>query len=153
MRINLKIEGDYRNGNFICFLITLERDKFRLPILLTAEQSNLSLESDDPLEAILPLKNILSDSGFTIFQTINIVHGDNSNEQVNFLSRNNKVTEEPWYQDITVVDLCYTNPENPNNSNIVLKSSGGHEFIIYTESDSMLPIDSFKILNSIFNQG
>ena len=153
MRINLKIEGDYKNGNFICFLITLERDKFRLPILLTAEQSNLSLESDDPLEAILPLKNILSDSGFTIFQTIHIIHGDNSNNQVNFLSNNNKVTEKPWYQDITLIDLSYTNPDNPNKSNIVLKSSGGHEFIIYTESDSMLPIDSFKILNSIFNQG
>ena len=69
-KINLKIEGDYELGKFTIFLVVLERGKIRLPIFLTAEQTNLGIESDDPFEPIKQLKLILLRSGFSIFQTI-----------------------------------------------------------------------------------
>ena len=82
-KINLRIEGDYESGLFSMFLIEIERNNIGIPIFLTSEQTNLGLEDpEEPFEPIMEMLNILLDSGFSIYQTIEIVNGDDSNEQL-----------------------------------------------------------------------
>ena len=85
-KINLRIEGDYESGFFSMFLIEIERNNISIPIFLTSEQTNLGLEDpEEPFEPIMEMLNILLDSGFSIYQTIEIVNGDDSNEQLEFV--------------------------------------------------------------------
>jgi hypothetical protein len=152
VKINLTIEGDHENGKFSMFLVTLKRDEFEVTILLTAEQTNLAFEYDDPFEPILELKNILADGGFSVFQTIQIINGDNSDEQLEFEAAFNEITEDPWQDEITPIEMKFTNTDDPENGNIELLSACGHEFTIYTESDEMLPTETVQTLRLILNQ-
>ena len=139
-KINLKIEGDYELGKFTIFLVVLERGKIRLPIFLTAEQTNLGIESDDPFEPIKQLKLILLRSGFSIFQTIEIMHGDESCQQLEFEANFNETSEEGFKLDIQPINLKYTNLEDPKNGNIELQSR------VYSEKESMRLLHSFSFI-------
>ena len=152
MKINLKIEGDHEDNRFLMFLIILEKSGNSVPIALTAKQTNLAVEYDEDFEPILELKNILLESGFSIYQTINIINGDGSNKQLDFEASFNKSTEKTRSNKITNIDISYTNPSNPDEGNIIIKSAKGSEFTIYTEADEMLPTETAKKLKVILNQ-
>lgn len=150
-KINLRIEGDHEFGVFSMFLIEIERNSIRIPIFLTSEQTNLGLEDpEEPYEAIMELMNILLDSGFSIHQNIEIVNGDNSNEHHEFVENFNDRIDNGWVSEIQPINIKFSNPEDPENSNIELESLGGHFYTIYTESNDMSTIEMVEKLNVIF---
>ncbi|MAJ07154.1 MAG: hypothetical protein CL827_09910 [Crocinitomicaceae bacterium] len=150
-KINLRIEGDHEFGVFSMFLIEIERNSIRIPIFLTSEQTNLGLEDpEEPHEAIMELMNILLDSGFSIHQNIEIVNGDNSNEHHEFVENFNDRIDNGWVSEIQPINIKFSNPEDPENSNIELESLGGHFYTIYTESNDMSTIEMVEKLNVIF---
>lgn len=150
-KINLRIEGDHEFGVFSMFLIEIERNSISIPIFLTSEQTNLGLEDpEEPFEAIMELMNILLESGFSIHQNIEIVNGDNSNEHHEFVENFNDRIDNGWVSEIQPINIKFSNPEDPENSNIELESLGGHFYTIYTESNDMSPIEMVEKLNIIF---
>ena len=152
MKINLKIEGDHEDNRFLMFLVMLERAGNSVAIALTAQQTNLAVEYNEDFKPILELKKILLESGFSIYQTINIINGDESSNQLDFEVSFNKSTEKTLSNKITKIDISYTNPSNPDEGNIIIRSARGHEFTIYTEADEMLPTETAKKLEVILNQ-
>ncbi len=150
-KINLRIEGDHEFGVFSMFLIEIERNSISIPVFLTSEQTNLGLEDpEEPFEAIMELMNILLESGFSIHQNIEIVNGDNSNEHHEFVENFNDRIDNGWVSEIQPINIKFSNPEDPENSNIELESLGGHFYTIYTESNDMSPIEMVEKLNIIF---
>ena len=150
-KINLRIEGDHEFGVFSMFLIEIERNSIIIPIFLTSEQTNLGLEDpEEPFEAIMELMNILLESGFSIHQNIEIVNGDNSNEHHEFVENFNDRIDNGWVSEIQPINIKFSNPEDPENSNIELESLGGHFYTIYTETNDMSPIEMVEKLNIIF---
>ena len=85
MKINLKLSGDHLDGKFTLYSCEIEREGYSVNILLSAEQMNAAAEYDDPFEAVLELQNIMTDSGFTILQTVNVENGDGSIEELEFV--------------------------------------------------------------------
>tara|TARA_B100000945_G_C20258900_1_gene538287 strand:+ start:381 stop:842 length:462 start_codon:yes stop_codon:yes gene_type:complete len=151
-KINLTIEGDYESGFFSMFLIEIERNNISIPIFLTSEQTNLGLEDpEEPFEPIMEMLNILLDSGFSIFQTIEIVNGDDSNEQLEFVESFNNRTDKGWVSEIQPINIKFSNPKDPENSNIELESVGGHFYTIYTESNDLSPLEMVERLKIILN--
>ena len=147
--ISLNIEGDYENGSFTMFSLNLKRNGFNLPILLTAKQTNLAIQYDDPFEPILELRNILLESGYSIAQHIEIINGDDSKDQMRFLKEFNTITE-AWNKETQSINLTFSNGKNPDDSNIVLESIGaGYTFTIYTEANDETPTELMSILKSI----
>ena len=105
-KINLRIEGDYESGFFSMFLIEIERNNISIPIFLTSEQTNLGLEDpEEPFEPIMEMLNILLDSGFSIYQTVEIVNGDDSNEQLEFIESFNNRTDKGWVSEIQPINI------------------------------------------------
>ena len=152
-KINLKIEGDHEFGLFSMFVVELKRDNASLPIFLTAEQTNLGLEDpDEALEPIMELLNILLESGFSVHQTIEIVNGDESEQQHEFIRNFDNRIDEAWSSEIQKIHIRFSNLEDPQNSNIELESIGGHNFIIYTENNEISPVEIMNKLKVIFNQ-
>ena len=152
-KINLKIEGDHEFGLFSMFVVELKRDNASLPIFLTAEQTNLGLEDpDEAFEPIMELLNILLESGFSVHQTIEIVNGDESEQQHEFISNFDNRIDEAWNSEIQQIHIRFSNLEDPQNSNIELESIGGHNFIIYTENNEISPVEIMNKLKVIFNQ-
>ena len=152
-KINLKIEGDHEFGLFSMFVVELNRDNASLPIFLTAEQTNLGLEDpDEAFEPIMELLNILLESGFSVHQTIEIVNGDESEQQHEFISNFDNRIDEAWNSEIQQIHIRFSNLEDPQNSNIELESIGGHNFIIYTENNEISPVEIMNKLKVIFNQ-
>ena len=110
-KINLRIEGDYESGLFSMFLIEIQRNNIGIPIFLTSEQTNLGLEDpEEPFEPIMEMLNILLDSGFSIYQTIEIVNGDDSNEQLEFVKNFNNRTDKGWVSEIQPINIKFSNP-------------------------------------------
>ena len=152
-KINLKIEGDHEFGLFSMFVVELNRDNASLPIFLTAEQTNLGLEDpDEAFEPIMELLNILLESGFSVHQTIEIVNGDESEQQHEFIRNFDNRIDEAWSSEIQKIHIRFSNLEDPQNSNIELESIGGHNFIIYTENNEISPVEIMNKLKVIFNQ-
>ena len=152
-KINLKIEGDHEFGLFSMFVVELKRDNASLPIFLTAEQTNLGLEDpDEAFEPIMELLNILLESGFSVHQKIEIVNGDESEQQHEFISNFDNRIDEAWNSEIQQIHIRFSNLEDPQNSNIELESIGGHNFIIYTENNEISPVEIMNKLKVIFNQ-
>ena len=152
-KINLKIEGDHEFGLFSMFVVELKRDNTSLPIFLTAEQTNLGLEDpDEAFEPIMELLNILLESGFSVHQKIEIVNGDESEQQHEFISNFDNRIDEAWNSEIQQINIRFSNLEDPQNSNIELESIGGHNFIIYTENNEISPVEIMNKLKVIFNQ-
>ena len=150
--LNVKIEGDYQNGWFTMFAVNIERNGIDLPIFLTAEQTNKAIEYDDEFEPILGLLNILLESGYSINQTIEIIHGDESEEQIQFLENSNRL-DEGWSEEIQPIKLTYSNIENPDYGNINIESVGeGYSFTISTESNDQKPTELMNLLKSILSQ-
>lgn len=140
--LNLKIEGDYFDGQFSMFLVVLERNNTSCPIYLTAEQTNLAFEYDDPFEPILSLKNILLESGFDLVQSINIVSGDDSPEQREFLAAYNDITEKAWTDQLQLTRILFVNEEDPMDSNLQIENEAGNQsFDISTETNEGTPFD------------
>lgn len=151
-KINLVIEGDYDCGIFTMFAVKLNRNERSLPIFLTAEQTNLAIEYDDAFEPIMGLLNILLESGFTINQTIEIINGDDSEEQMQFLQDFNKI-DEGWNEEVQPINLSFSDNENPDNSNIEMESTGdGYTFTIYTEANDQTPSELMDNLKFILAQ-
>jgi hypothetical protein len=150
--INLRINGDYEFGVFSMFLIEIERNEISTPIFLTSEQTNLGIEDpDEPFEPILEMLNILLDSGFSIHQTIEIVNGDESSEHLEFVENFNNNIYKGWVSEIQSINIKFSNPEDPEESNIEIESVGGHFYTIYTETNDLSPIemvDKLKIILS-----
>ena len=152
-KINLKIEGDHEFGSFSMFVVELKRDNTSLPIFLTAEQTNLGLEDpDEAFEPIIELMNIILESGFSIHQTIEIINGDDSEQQHQFIENFDNRIDEAWASEIQQIHIRFSNLDNPQNSNIELESIGGHNFIIYTENNEISPVEIMNQLKIIFNQ-
>ena len=152
-KISLKIEGDHEFGSFSMFVVELKRDNTSLPIFLTAEQTNLGLEdADEAFEPIMELLNILLESGFSVHQTIEIVNGDESEQQHEFISNFDNRIDEAWNSEIQQINIRFSNLEDPQNSNIELESIGGHNFIIYTENNEISPVEIMNKLKVIFKQ-
>ena len=152
-KINLKIEGDHEFGLFSMFVVEVKRDNISLPIFLTAEQTNLGLEDpDEAFEPIMELLNILLESGFSVHQTIEIVNGDESEQQHEFISNFDNRIDEAWNSEIQQINIRFSNLEDPQNSNIELESIGGHNFIIYTENNEISPVEIMNKLKVIFKQ-
>ena len=152
-KINLKIEGDHEFGSFSMFVVELKRDNTSLPIFLTAEQTNLGLEdTDEAFEPIMELMNIILESGFSIHQTIEIINGDDSEQQHQFIENFDNRIDEAWTSEIQQIHIRFSNLDNPQNSNIELESIGGHNFIIYTENNEISPVEIMNQLKIIFNQ-
>ncbi len=152
-KINLKIEGDHEFGSFSMFVVELKRDNTSLPIFLTAEQTNLGLEDpDEAFEPIMELMNIILESGFSIHQTIEIINGDDSEQQHQFIENFDNRIDEAWTSEIQQIHIRFSNLDNPQNSNIELESIGGHNFIIYTENNEISPVEIMNQLKIIFNQ-
>ena len=152
-KINLKIEGDYEFGSFSMFVVELKRENTSLPIFLTAEQTNLGLEDpDEAFEPIMELMNIILESGFSIHQTIEIINGDDSEQQHQFIENFDNRIDEAWASEIQQIHIRFSNLDNPQNSNIELESIGGHNFIIYTENNEISPVEIMNQLKIIFNQ-
>ena len=152
-KINLKIEGDHEFGLFSMFVVEVKRDNISLPIFLTAEQTNLGLEDpDEAFEPIMELLNILLESGFSVHQTIEIVNGDESEQQHEFISNFDNRIDEAWNSEIQQIHIRFSNLEDPQNSNIELESIGGHNFIIYTENNEISPVEIMNKLKVIFKQ-
>ena len=152
-KINLKIEGDHEFGSFSMFVVELKRDNTSLPIFLTAEQTNLGLEDpDEAFEPIMELMNIILESGFSIHQTIEIINGDDSEQQHQFIENFDNRIDEAWASEIQQIHIRFSNLDNPQNSNIELESIGGHNFIIYTENNEISPVEIMNQLKIIFNQ-
>tara|TARA_Y100000739_G_scaffold216828_1_gene212702 strand:+ start:3141 stop:3614 length:474 start_codon:yes stop_codon:yes gene_type:complete len=152
-KINLKIEGDHEFGSFSMFVVELKRDNTSLPIFLTAEQTNLGLEdTDEAFEPIMELMNIILESGFSIHQTIEIINGDDSEQQHQFIENFDNRIDEAWASEIQQIHIRFSNLDNPQNSNIELESIGGHNFIIYTENNEISPVEIMNQLKIIFNQ-
>ena len=151
-KINLRIEGDYESGFFSMFLIEIERKNISIPIFLTSEQTNLGLQDpEEPFEPIMEMLNILLDSGFSIHQTIEIVNGDDSNEQLKFVENFNNRIDQGWVSEIQPINIKFSNPEDPENSNIELKSLGGYFYTIYTESNDLSPLEMVEKLKIILS--
>ena len=152
-KINLKIEGDHEFGLFSMFVVEVKRDNISLPIFLTAEQTNLGLEDpDEAFEPIMELLNILLESGFSVHQTIEIVNGDESEQQHEFISNFDNRIDEAWNSEIQQINIRFSNLEDPQNSNIELESIGGYNFIIYTENNEISPVEIMNKLKVIFKQ-
>ena len=152
-KINLKIEGDHEFGLFSMFVVELKRDNTSLPIFLTAEQTNLGLEDpDEAFEPIMELLNIILESGFSIHQTIEIINGDDSEQQHEFLRNFDNRIDQAWSSEIQQIHIRFSNLDDPQNSNIELGSIGGHNFIIYTENNEISPVEVMNKLKIIFNQ-
>ena len=152
-KINLKIEGDHEFGSFSMFVVELKRDNTSLPIFLTAEQTNLGLEDpDEAFEPIMELMNIILESGFSIHQTIEIINGDDSEQQHEFLRNFDNRIDQAWSSEIQQIHIRFSNLDDPQNSNIELGSIGGHNFIIYTENNEISPVEVMNKLKIIFNQ-
>ncbi|MDG1264614.1 MAG: hypothetical protein P8N57_08475 [Flavobacteriaceae bacterium] len=150
-KINLKIEGDYEFNRFSMFLVIIERKNISVPIYLTAEQTNLGLEDpEEPFEPILELLNILLDNGFSIHQTIDIINGDDSNEHLEFVENFNNKIDKSWVSEIQPINIKFSNPEDPENSNIELESEN-HFYTIYTETSPSPPemVEKLKIILSV----
>ncbi len=150
-KINLKIEGDYEFNRFSMFLVIIERKNISVPIYLTAEQTNLGLEDpEEPFEPILELLNILLDNGFSIHQTIDIINGDDSNEHLEFVENFNNKIDNSWVSEIQPINIKFSNPEDPENSNIELESEN-HFYTIYTETSPSPPemVEKLKIILSV----
>ena len=150
-QINLRIEGDHEFGVFSMFLIEIERNNISIPIFLTSEQTNLGLkDSEEPFEPIMEMLNILLDSGFSIHQTIEIVNGDDSNEHLEFVENFNNKIDKGWVSEIQPINIKFSNPEYPEDSNIELVSVGGHFYNIYTETNDLSPLEIVEKLKIIF---
>ena len=135
------------------FVVEVKRDNISLPIFLTAEQTNLGLEDpDEAFEPIMELLNILLESGFSVHQTIEIVNGDESEQQHEFISNFDNRIDEAWNSEIQQINIRFSNLEDPQNSNIELESIGGHKFIIYTENNEISPVEIMNKLKVIFKQ-
>ena len=146
MKINLKLSGDHLDGKFTLYSCEIERKGYSVNILLSAEQMNAAAEYDDPFEAVLELQNIMTDSGFTILQTVNVENGDGSIEELEFVDAFDGITHEPW-EEHTPIEINIT-----DYGNIELVSAGGYEFMINTEPDDLKPTEIVDNLKSIFNQ-
>ena len=151
MKINIKAYGDYRDGKFAPFSIELERDHLNVTILLTAEQTNDSVEYDKSFQ-MHPLKDICADSGFTTNQFIEIENGDDSDAHQDFLFKMSGLEEDPFREELAPVEIKSTNPDNPDDGNIQLKSADGIEFTIYTDRDALSPTKTIENLKLVFNQ-
>ena len=150
--INVNLEGDYESGCFTMFAVSLEGNGNSLPISLTAKQTNLAIYYDDAFEPVLGLRNILLESGFTINQTIEIINGDDSEDQMQFLKDFNR-TAEGWSEEIQPINLTFSDSENPDNSNIIMESIGeGYRFTIYTETNDQTPTELMNTLKLILSQ-
>ena len=98
------------------------------------------------------LRNILLESGFTINQTIEIINGDDSEDQMQFLKDFNR-TAEGWSEEIQPINLTFSDSENPDNSNIIMESIGeGYTFTIYTETNDQTPTELMNTLKLILSQ-
>ena len=151
-QINLRIEGDHEFGVFSMFLIEIERNEISIPIFLTSEQTNLGLEDpEEPFEPIMEMLNILLDSGFSIHQTIEIVNGDESNEHLEFVENFNNKIDKGWVSEIQSINIKFSNPQDPEDSNIELESVGGHFYTIYTETNDLSPLEIVEKLKIILN--
>jgi len=151
MKINFKVNGDHLDGKFAPLAVELERDGTSVEILFTAEQTELALENDDKFRHFF-LKDVLADSGITIHQTIVIENGDESEAQHNFMTEYNGILEEPYTEEISKIEIKFSNPDDPDNGNIELLSSDDSEFTIFTEGDSLTPTETAEKLRIIFNQ-
>ena len=99
----------------------------------------------------MEMLNILLDSGFSIYQTVEIVNGDDSNEQLEFIESFNNRTDKGWVSEIQPINIKFSNPKDPENSNIELESVGGHFYTIYTESNDLSPLEMVERLKKILN--
>ena len=151
MIINIKVDGDYTDGKFAPLSIVLNRDIYSVNILLTSEQTNESLEYDSNFR-MHPLKDICADSGFTTHQVIEIINGDESDAQHEFISKMSDLTEDPFREEICPIEIEFSNPQNPDDGNIKLISADEFEFTIFTESDELSPTQTAEVLKLIFNQ-
>ena len=150
--INVNIEGDYDSGWFSMFALCLEGNGCSIPISLTAKQTNLAIYCDDIFEPVLGLRNILLESGFTINQTIEIINGDDSENQMQFLKEINRI-DRGWCEEIQPINLTFSDSENPDNSNIIMESIGeGYTFTIYTETNDQTPTELMNTLKLILSQ-
>jgi hypothetical protein len=150
--INVNLEGDYESGCFTMFSVSLESNGNSLPIFLTAKQTNLAIYYDDAFEPVLGLRNILLESGITINQTIQIINGDDSEDQMQFLRDFNR-TVMGWSEEIQPINLTFSDCENPDNSNIIMESFGdGYTFTIYTETNEQTPTKMMNTLKLILSQ-
>ena len=151
-KINLRIEGDHEFGVFSMFLIEIERNEISIPIFLTSEQTNLGLEDpEEPFEPIMEMLNILLDSGFSIHQTIEIVNGDESSEHLEFVENFNNKIDKGWVSEIQSINIKFSNPQDPEDSNIELESVGGYFYTIYTETNDLSPLEIVEKLKIILN--
>ena len=151
MVINIKVDGDYLDGKFAPLAIELNRDIYSVNIFLTSEQTNESLEYDFNFQ-MHPLKDICADSGFTTHQTIEIINGDESDAQHEFISKISDLREDPFREEILPIEIKFSNPKNPDDGNIELISADEFEFTIFTEGDELSPTQTAEKLKLIFNQ-
>ncbi len=150
--INVNVEGDYESGCFTMFSVRLESNGISLPIFLTAKQTNLAIYFDDAFEPILGLRNILLESGFNINQTIEIINGDDSEDQMQFVKDFNR-TSIGWREEIQPIKMTFSDNNNPDNSNIIMESCGdGYTFTIFTETNDQTPIKMMNTLKLILSQ-
>jgi hypothetical protein len=151
-KVTITIEGDFEMGVFSMFVLKIERKGESLPIFLSAEQTNWALEYEDPFAPIMGLSNILLKSGFSIHQKIEIINGDDSEEQMKFLKDNNDV-DYCWNEEMQQIEMNFSNSETPDNSNIELASlQDGYTFTIFTESNDKTPSEMVNTLKFILSQ-
>jgi hypothetical protein len=150
--IDFEIEGDYCEGQFTMFVVQLVSNGISIPIFLSAEQTNSAFVYNDSFEPILSLLNILTESGYSVNKRINIINGDNSAEQQQFVLDNNKI-EYANKDVLNNIKLSFTDSNNPLNSNIIIESiADNNTFTIYTEGNEQSPLDLMKMLKQILNQ-
>ena len=151
MIIDIKAYGDYQDGSFAPLSILLSRDNHSVRILLTAEQTNYSMKYDKNFR-MHPLKDICADSGFSTNQSIEIENGDDSDAQNKFLSKFSNLKEDPFRKEIAPIEINFSNPDNPNDGNIELRSIDGIQFTICTEVDELTSIETVENLKLVLNQ-
>lgn len=151
MIIDIKAYGDYQDGSFAPLSISLSRDNHSVRILLTAEQTNYSMKHDKNFR-MHPLKDICADSGFSTNQSIEIESGDDSDAQNKFLSKFSNLKEDPIREEIAPIEINFSNPDNPNDGNIELRSIDGIQFTICTEVDELTSIETVENLKLVLNQ-
>ena len=68
-----------------------------------------------------------------------------------FIESFNNRTDKGWVSEIQPINIKFSNPKDPENSNIELESVGGHFYTIYTESNDLSPLEMVERLKKILN--
>ena len=56
------------------------------------------------------------------------------------------------YEEIAPIEINFSNPDNPNDGNIELRSIDGIQFTICTEVDELTSIETVENLKLVLNQ-